>query len=227
MAERIFKKITLTFVPVLLLAASACAKEEFVKYSEVRDSLAPAVQSVVPEAGSINADELRTKIQQPDKPLLFDARGKTEFDKEHLPQARLPRPTDFYQDVLLYQQKVIREAPSSRTALERGTKDLPRDTEIVTYCNKHCGLSKTLKFDLEQAGFTNVKWLDGGIDVWREKGYPFEVRVTDNPKVAGAILSDQVKSLDWRARRARRLARVPDADLAEVRGKLKALIGAV
>ena len=57
------------------------------------------------------------------------------------------------------------------------------------------------------------------------KGYPFEVRVTNHPKITGAILSDQVKSLDWRARKARRLARIADASMAEVRGKLKALIG--
>jgi len=35
------------------------------------------------------------------------------------------------------------------------------------------------------------------------KGYPFEVKVPDDVvKVSGAILSDQVKSMDWRARGA-------------------------
>jgi mRNA interferase MazF len=33
----------------------------------------------------------------------------------------------------------------------------------------------------------------------QEKGYPFEVIVPDGLAVTGAILSDQVKSLDWRA----------------------------
>jgi len=32
------------------------------------------------------------------------------------------------------------------------------------------------------------------------KGYPFEVQIPDGLKVSGAILSDQVKSLDWKAR---------------------------
>ena len=59
----------------------------------------------------------------------------------------------------------------------------------------------------------------------KTKGYPFEVRVTGNPKVAGAILADQVKSLDWRARKARWFARVSDDELAETRGKIKALVG--
>jgi mRNA interferase MazF len=56
------------------------------------------------------------------------------------------------------------------------------------------------------------------------KGYPFEVVVTKNPP--SAVLADQVKSLDWRARRAKRQGRVPDAVLAEVRAKIRALIGA-
>ena len=34
------------------------------------------------------------------------------------------------------------------------------------------------------------------------KGYPFEVPIPDGQAVAGAILADQVKSLDWRARQA-------------------------
>ncbi len=34
------------------------------------------------------------------------------------------------------------------------------------------------------------------------KGYPFEVLIPAGLPVAGAILSDQVKTLDWRARNA-------------------------
>ncbi|MBN8904135.1 MAG: endoribonuclease MazF [Rhodospirillales bacterium] len=55
------------------------------------------------------------------------------------------------------------------------------------------------------------------------KGYPFEVRV-DGPR-PGVVLSDQIKSLDWRARKATRKGRITDAELADVRGKAAALIG--
>lgn len=55
------------------------------------------------------------------------------------------------------------------------------------------------------------------------KGYPFEVVVGGNPP--SAILSDQVKSLDWRVRGAKRKGTVPAAVLNEVRGKVLALIG--
>jgi mRNA interferase MazF len=37
----------------------------------------------------------------------------------------------------------------------------------------------------------------------RVKGYPFEVLLPEGGKVNGAVLSDQVKSLDWRAREAK------------------------
>jgi mRNA interferase MazF len=34
------------------------------------------------------------------------------------------------------------------------------------------------------------------------KGYPFEVPLPDGLKVSGVVLADQIKSLDWKARRA-------------------------
>ena len=34
------------------------------------------------------------------------------------------------------------------------------------------------------------------------KGYPFEVAIGSGSKLGGVILSDQVKSLDWRIRKA-------------------------
>lgn len=57
----------------------------------------------------------------------------------------------------------------------------------------------------------------------RIKGYPFEVVISQDPP--SAVLADQVKALDWRARKAVHKGRVTEAVLAEVRGKLKALIG--
>lgn len=56
----------------------------------------------------------------------------------------------------------------------------------------------------------------------RIKGYPFEVLLAGTPP--SAVLADQVKSQDWRARKATRKGRVSAAELAEVRAKLIALI---
>lgn len=55
------------------------------------------------------------------------------------------------------------------------------------------------------------------------KDYPFEVPIDDAR--GSAVLADQVKSLDWRARRAKAKGRITDDELSAVRIKAKALIG--
>lgn len=57
----------------------------------------------------------------------------------------------------------------------------------------------------------------------KRKGYPFEVPLDDDR--GSAVLADQVKSLDWRARRAKAKGRISDNELSAVRAKAKALIG--
>ena len=56
------------------------------------------------------------------------------------------------------------------------------------------------------------------------KGYPFEVLVPPGLKVSGAILADQVKSLDWKARKAEFLCRLPRRTMVEVLQTLGTLI---
>ena len=55
------------------------------------------------------------------------------------------------------------------------------------------------------------------------KGHPFEV-VTEVDGLACAVLSDQVKSLDWKIRRARKKAAVSTEVMLHVRAKMKALL---
>jgi mRNA interferase MazF len=55
------------------------------------------------------------------------------------------------------------------------------------------------------------------------KNYPFEARIAGTSP--SAVLADQVKSLDWRKRGARRKGTISAAELAEVRAKIRALIG--
>lgn len=44
----------------------------------------------------------------------------------------------------------------------------------------------------------------------QEKGYPFEVKLPSGLPIEGVILTDQVKSLDWRAHRFKIEGRAPD-----------------
>jgi len=57
------------------------------------------------------------------------------------------------------------------------------------------------------------------------KGYPFEVRLPDGLPVEGAVLSDQAKSLDWRARRAEFLCALPRESTSTVLQRLETLVG--
>ncbi len=55
------------------------------------------------------------------------------------------------------------------------------------------------------------------------KGYPFEVSITavDQP---GVVLSDQIKSVDWRARNAKKAGTAQRAVVRDVIEKAKALL---
>jgi mRNA interferase MazF len=56
------------------------------------------------------------------------------------------------------------------------------------------------------------------------KGYPFEVLIPVGLPVAGAILSDQVKSLDWHARNAELICTLPTETTSDVIQKLVTLL---
>jgi len=56
------------------------------------------------------------------------------------------------------------------------------------------------------------------------KGYPFEVILPPDVGISGVVLSDQVKNLDWRARKASLIRRLPQDITDEVLGKLSTLV---
>jgi mRNA interferase MazF len=58
----------------------------------------------------------------------------------------------------------------------------------------------------------------------RVKGYPFEVVLPPGMPVTGVVLSDQVKSLDWRSRSAEPIGTLPDHLVTQVLDKLGTLL---
>ncbi len=56
------------------------------------------------------------------------------------------------------------------------------------------------------------------------KGYPFEVRIPEGLRIGGVVLSDHVKSLEWKARNAQFICALPNEVLGEVLAKLNALL---
>lgn len=56
------------------------------------------------------------------------------------------------------------------------------------------------------------------------KGYPFEVVIADEPAHKSVVLADQVKSLDWKVRKAVKKGTAPPEVVAETLSKLQALL---
>jgi len=59
------------------------------------------------------------------------------------------------------------------------------------------------------------------------KGYPFEVALSSEKKIRGVILSDQVKSLDFRARNAQFIEKVSSEIFEKVQKNICLLLGAI
>ena len=58
----------------------------------------------------------------------------------------------------------------------------------------------------------------------QRKGYPFEVPIPLDLLVSGVVLSDQIKSLDWRIRKVEFICKLPDSIIVEICKKLSTLL---
>ncbi len=75
------------------------------------------------------------------------------------------------------------------------------------------------RFYNQKAGFAIVCPITSKI-----KDYPFVVKIPDDLKVKGAILADQIKSLDWQVRKAEFLCKMPSRIVKDVIDKLRILV---
>ncbi|MCL2793569.1 MAG: endoribonuclease MazF [Spirochaetaceae bacterium] len=55
------------------------------------------------------------------------------------------------------------------------------------------------------------------------KNYPFEVKI-ENKKITGVVLSDQIKSLDWKTREIEFIAKEAPDTIAEITDKISVLL---
>jgi mRNA interferase MazF len=58
----------------------------------------------------------------------------------------------------------------------------------------------------------------------KKKGYPFEVPIPNGLSIQGVILSDQIKNMDWKSRKADYVSRIPNDVLKAVLIKLYTLL---
>ncbi len=101
---------------------------------------APAVPSV-----NIDSTELAALLEQPDRPFLLDVRTPQESLAASIPGTNKLIPVD---------------------QLAARVDELDKDQEIVVYCRSGNRSSQAVRI-LQDAGFTNVRNLEGGILTWR------------------------------------------------------------
>jgi rhodanese-related sulfurtransferase len=101
----------------------------------------------------VRPDALLASIGTGSQPVIVDVRTRREYDRGHVPGAiHIP----FY-------------------ALITRADDVPgpRDETIVVYC-EHGPRAGVAKLALRLAGFTDVRYLDGHMSGWKERGLPIE-----------------------------------------------------
>ena len=104
--------------------------------------------------GKIRRKELKKKIDRRDNFKLVDARDSDSFKEEHIKGA-----------ISLPQGEVEGKAE----------KLLRKSDEIIVYCSSFaCHASANEVKKLKQMGFKNVRHYAGGIEDWKNAGYPTE-----------------------------------------------------
>ena len=106
--------------------------------------------------GPIEVTELATRIASGAAPVTLDVRSSGEFNDGHIPGALNVAHTEL--------------------AERLPTLGLSLDEEIVVYCAVG-GRAATAEAILHEAGYTNVRDLNGHILAWRDAGY-----LTESPQ---------------------------------------------
>jgi rhodanese-related sulfurtransferase len=116
---------------------------------------APRFLALVQDAKSrireTTVDDVQARLTAGEKLTLIDVREESEYAKDHLPGA----------------------VQLGKGILERDIEEKYPDTgtELILYCGG--GFRSALAADaLQKMGYTNIISMDGGIRIWREKGYP-------------------------------------------------------
>ena len=104
-------------------------------------------------APTIKQEDLLQKLEAGSAPLILDVRSPGEYQSGHVPQAI--------------------NIPHYELASRLNELPVTKDREIVTYCERgpRAGVAENI---LEQAGFTDVRHLEGDMHSWRYNSLPIE-----------------------------------------------------
>jgi rhodanese-related sulfurtransferase len=105
----------------------------------------------------ITVDELHQKLEAGESLMILDLRSHAALEEE---------------------PALIRGAlHMSMDEVERRQEEIPRDRDIILYCSCPNEVSSArVALLLQRKGFLRVRPLLGGIDAWRERNYPTELR---------------------------------------------------
>ena len=161
---------------LIVVAAIALLGARTIEWFILKQSLRHRFPKVTWIATAQLADWLADKQRQP--PALLDVRTEEEWNVSHLPGARRVDPNASIEEVI---------------------SGMSKDTPIVTYCAVGYR-SGALATKLREAGFTNVRNLEGSIFQWANERRPL---VQEDQPVAvvhpysnmwGRLLTDEVRS---------------------------------
>jgi rhodanese-related sulfurtransferase len=100
----------------------------------------------------IDVIEVHEKLAAGAPLLLIDARGRADYEQEHIPGAV--------------------SVPLPKIAAAGKLPGVPRDYEIVVYCGMEtCPLSRDAARALAGFGYTNVRDMRAGLVGWKQAGY--------------------------------------------------------
>lgn len=168
------------------------------------------------ETSSVSCGDLyRNIIGQGAKMIVVDVRGMVDFEKGHIPSAV--------------------NAPYDR--IEKA--NLPKEGTLVLYCgNNQCPWSKLGAKALENAGYKNVRVLEGGIVNWSAEGFALETATglekksvvvpvfNIAPSALLKLLADKsIGIVDTRPEKEFKIAHLPGAKNIPFEGLAEALAG--
>src|SRR6266705_3220989 len=114
----------------------------------------------------ITVDELHQKLETGEHPIILDLRSHAELERD---------------------PALIRGARHmTMEEVKARQNELPRDRDIILYCSCPNEVSSArMALLLHRNGILRVRPLLGGIDAWRDRNYPTELRVVvTNPAAA-------------------------------------------
>ena len=169
-------RVGLLMTGLIVVAAIALLGARSIEWFILKQSLRHRFPKVQWITTAELADWLANKQRQP--PVLLDVRTEEEWNVSHLPGAR----------------RVDPNAP-----VEEAISGMPKETPIVTYCAVGYR-SGALATKLREAGFTNVRNLEGSIFQWANERRPLvredQPVTTVHPysSLWGRLLIDEVRA---------------------------------